>query len=167
MGLPRVQLRFWWLVVAVAIVALPLAWLDRADAVALFLMSLVALVPVAFARTGRRLEVAYWVAALHPLMVLVYLYATWFTAWSILGHRPRRSLDDPKYISPFVDVPYAMTLISFLAWPISVGAGFALVFGAFLNRARAYPLIILPLAGLAASMALMSDPLWVLDWFMD
>ena len=60
-----------------------------------------------------------------------------------------------------------MTIFSLIAWPISVGACFALVFGVFLDRARPYPLIILPLAWMAAYMALMSDPLWVLYGFMD
>ena len=59
--------------VAVALVAVPLAWLDVVEAIALTIMLLVALIPVACAVRGRRLTVALWVVALHPVMVLVDL----------------------------------------------------------------------------------------------
>ena len=52
-----------------------------------------------------------WVCSLYPLWILGSLYATWLTAWCGLGHRPRSSLDDPRFISPIVDVPYVLTFL--------------------------------------------------------
>lgn len=43
---------------------------------------------------------------LYPAGIVASLYLTWFTAWAVLGHTPRPSLDDPKYISLLVDIPY-------------------------------------------------------------
>src|SRR5258706_6473936 len=34
----------------------------------------------------------------YPLFLVGSLYGEWFLAWHILGHEPRCSLDDPKYI---------------------------------------------------------------------
>jgi hypothetical protein len=48
-------------------------------------------------------------------MLVGSLYATWFIAWAILGHRPVPSLDDPKSISRAVDVAY------FVFFPLLIG----------------------------------------------
>lgn len=57
------------------------------------------------------------VAYAYPVLMLAALYATWFVAWAVLGHPPRPSLDDPKYISTFVDIPYIFTMILIIATP--------------------------------------------------
>ncbi len=44
-----------------------------------------------------------WVSSIYPFLILSPFYATWLTAWCVLGRRPRVSLDDPKLISPIVD----------------------------------------------------------------
>jgi hypothetical protein len=33
-----------------------------------------------------------------PLLAYVPLYSEWVSAWVVLGHRPRPTFDDPKYI---------------------------------------------------------------------
>ncbi len=51
----------------------------------------------------------------YPLVLLASLYLTWFAGWVALGHPPRPSLDDPKYIGLLVDVPYTITMV-LLVW---------------------------------------------------
>jgi hypothetical protein len=96
------------------------------------LMSVVAVVALAFAVAPAPLAIAFSVLLLvtgclsmavnapwfriaagafacYPLLPLACLYATWWAAWYSLGHSPRPSLDDPKFIGPLVDSPYAAT----------------------------------------------------------
>jgi hypothetical protein len=169
MRLPRVRFKIWWLMLAVAIVAVLLAWFDVADVIAFVGAALVVIVPAIVAAPGRRLERAGWVVSLQPVFVLVYLYATWVTAWCVLGHRPRPSLDDPKSISPIVDLPYTMTLVSLMLVPICIVPGLILVSRAFLRRSvkRFLLVLILAFVWLSAFGALKWDPLLVLYWFMD
>jgi hypothetical protein len=75
------------------------------------------IVPILLARPGGRTRAAAGAASFYPLFLLLWLYATWFTAWLVLGHRPRSSLDDPKSISALVDVPYAATALLLLGGP--------------------------------------------------
>ena len=100
--------------------------------------------------------------------MLLYLYATWATAWCVLGRCPRPSLDDPKYISPVVEVPYVMFAFSiFYGWVICVGTGLLLTGVCYARRSNIRPLLALPFAWLAGYIALMCDPLGVLYWYMD
>lgn len=61
----------------------------------------------------------------YPVLMLASLYTTWFVAWAVLGHSPRPSLDDPKYISTLVDIPYVLTMLLIIAMPgaMIIGAG--------------------------------------------
>ena len=61
----------------------------------------------------------------YPVLMLASLYTTWFAAWAVLGHPPRPSLDDPKYISTLVDIPYVLTMLLIIAMPgaMVLGAG--------------------------------------------
>jgi hypothetical protein len=90
----RVRFTIGQLMIAVAAIALALVWRDVRVALALFGLGLVVIVPAAIAPPGRRLEAASWASSLQPAVVLSYLYATWATAWCVLGHCPRPSLDD-------------------------------------------------------------------------
>jgi hypothetical protein len=171
MRLTRVQFRIRWLMVAVAISAVLLFLLTRIHVlvvVAVTGMALVVVIPAALAPRGRRLEVAGWAASFQPFMVLVYLYATWITAWCVLGHRPRPSLDDPKSISPIVDVPRALFYCSLeFGAPISLVTGLILAGACYARRSAVSPLLILPFAWLAAYAVLVWDPLRVAFWYMD
>ncbi len=67
----RVQMRIGWLMVAVAIVALLLAWLDPILVVALVGLALVGVIPVTTVAPGSRVRIAAWVVSLYPAMVPV------------------------------------------------------------------------------------------------
>jgi hypothetical protein len=86
----------------------------------------ICLLPICFARPGQRLRAAAWVCSLYPLFIIGSLYATWLAAWCVLGHQPRVSLDDPKYISPIVDVPFASTMVLIGGMPFVFFVGFPL-----------------------------------------
>jgi hypothetical protein len=168
MRLPRVRFTIGRLMLVVAVIAALLAWLDARAALALMGLILVLIIPAAIAPPGHRLEAASWASLLQPAVVLLYLYATWAMAWCVLGHCPRPSLDDPKYISPVVEVPYVMFAFSiFYGWVICVVTGLLLTGVCYARRSNIRPLLALPLAWLAGYLALRCDPLGVLYWYMD
>ncbi len=168
MRLRRVRFTIGRLMVAVAVIAALLAWRDVRVAFALVGLGLVVIIPAMIAAPGRRLEAASWACSLQPAVVLFYLYATWATAWCVLGHCARPSLDDPKYMSPVVDAPYVM-----FAFSVSIGSMICLCTGILLSvvccvrRSNGRPLLALSLAWLAGCLALMCDPLGVLHWYLD
>jgi hypothetical protein len=49
-----------------------------------------------------------YVLSYPAVLVLAFLF-TWLAGRVSLGHWPRPSLDDPKFIGPLVDVPYTIT----------------------------------------------------------
>jgi hypothetical protein len=61
-----------------------------------------------------------WISAIYPLLIVVAFYATWLTAWGVLGHRPRVNLDDPKDTGPVVSVPYVLTYLFLEGIPFSL-----------------------------------------------
>ena len=168
MRFPHLRFTIGRLMVAVAVIAVLLAWLDVRAAFALVGLGLVVIIPAAIASPGRRLEAASWASSLQPAVVLFYLYATWAAAWCMLGHCPRPSLDDPESISPVVDVPYVMFAFSFFfGWVICACTGLLLTAVCYARRSNIRPLLALPFAWLAGYLALRWDPLGVLDWYAD
>jgi hypothetical protein len=156
------------MMVAVSVIAILFAWRDVRIAFALIGLGLVVVIPAAIASPGRRLEAASWASSLQPAVVLFYLYATWATAWCVLGHRPRPVFDDPKYISPIVDVPYVMFAFSLIfGWVICACTGILLSAVCYARRSNVRPLMVVPFAWLAGYFALIWDPLGVLYWYMD
>jgi hypothetical protein len=103
------------------------ATLGVTSATAIIIVVGVIVLPILLARPGYRICAAAWVSSLYPLLLLFSLYATWFTAWLVLGHRPRSSLDDPKLISPLVEVPYKMTYLLMQSSPFSLRASILLM----------------------------------------
>jgi hypothetical protein len=155
------------LMVAVAITGVLLALLEPGAVLALIGFALAVIIPAAIAPPGRRIEAASWGSLLQPAVVLLYLYATWATAWCVLGHCPRPSIDDPKYISPIVEVPFVMFAFSFFCvWVICAGTGMLLT-AICLARRSTFFILAVPFAWLAGYLALMWDPLGVLNWYMD
>jgi hypothetical protein len=155
------------LMVAVAVIAVLFALLDPRAVLALIGLALAVIIPAAIAPPRRRIEAASWGSLLQPAIMLLYLYATWATAWCVLGHCPRPSLDDPKYISPIVEVPFVMFAFSlFYGWVICVCTGLLLTAICIARRSTFFPLAV-PFAWLAGYLALMLDPLGVLNWYLD
>ena len=70
-------------------------------------------------RRGKRFEVLSWIVAAEPLLLDLCLYVTCLVALAVLGHPPRSSLDDPKFISPLVDAPFCATFVLLLLFPFS------------------------------------------------
>jgi hypothetical protein len=164
----RVRFTIGQLMIVVAVVAFLLVWRDVRVAFALVGLALVVIIPAAIAPSGRRLEVASWASSLQPAVLVSYMYATWLTAWCVLGHCPRPSLDDPKSISPVVEVPYVMFGFSiFYGWMICACSGLVLSVVCAVRRSNPRPLLALPFAWVAGYIALISDPFGVLYWYMD
>jgi hypothetical protein len=168
MRTPRVRFTIGFLMVAVAVIAVFFAWLDVPASIAVIGLGLPVILPATIASPGRRLEAASWASSLQPAVVLSYLYLTWVTAWCVLGHTPRPSLDDPKYISPVVDVPYAMFAFSAsYGWVICAGTGTLLSTVSYARGSYIRPLLVLPFAWVGGFFALILDPLDVFGWYMD
>jgi hypothetical protein len=81
---PRFRFTIQRIMVAVAVIAVFLAWLDVRAAFALVGLGLVVIIPAAIASPGRRLKAGSWASSLQPAVVIFYLYATWVTAWCVL-----------------------------------------------------------------------------------
>ncbi len=121
-------------------------------------------------------RVAVWVVSCYPVLLLASLYATWLTAWCALGHRPRPSLDDPKFISSVVDVPHFLTWLLLTGFLPALLICLALVLAECARSlplgkdraARVAALIGVPtLLWASAFVVLRQDPGQVLYWFFD
>ena len=100
------------------------------------------------------------------------LFATWIAARLTLGHWPRPSLDDPKEIGRWVDIPYDITCIFLVVgFPLFVAAVAALVFYAFRSsseRTRLLTSAVLSIAVMVGVVLFLRwDPLEISNWFMD
>ena len=77
------------------------------------------------ARSRRLLAIAAGVSLAYPVLFAILLYGQWLTAWAVLGHPPRSSLDDPAQV-PVAGTMYVATAISLLAIPLAGCAAIAL-----------------------------------------
>jgi hypothetical protein len=111
----------------------------------------------------------------YPVLMLASLYTTWLLG-VFAGTPPRPSLDDPKYISTLVDIPYVVTMILIIAMPSAMVLGVGLtplhfrILGDSKGRVVAKTaLSLLVLAALwAATIAVCRlDPWNVSMWYMD
>ena len=119
-----------------------------------------------------RLEQFFSVSLLlYPIALVGSFWATWQLASLSLGHAPRPSLDDPKYINDFVSALHLGTTLLMMLLP-----GFALsslLFGAtaVFDRARAGRRLLVATASAllltAVILLLRADPLNIVTWFMD
>ncbi|HEX8916236.1 MAG TPA: hypothetical protein VF796_28055 [Humisphaera sp.] len=129
--------------------------------------------PPAQTRLGLWARRAGVVLSAYPLVTLAALYATWVAARLTLGWWPRESVDDPKSIGLWVDVPYtAFGVLALGLLPTLVASG-ALAVLAWTGRAartrRGLVLtIVLPSAAWCGGLALfLWDPAGVLVWYLD
>jgi hypothetical protein len=172
----KAKYQLWQIMLAIAVLAGLFAVFGVTLGAAIGIVIGVIVLPILLAPAGRRLRAAGWVFYLYPLLVLSSLYATWFTAWCVLGHQPRSYLDDPTSISPAVDVPYIAThlLMGGLWFLLPLAIPFLLAHlgqivsqravGPWKRAARMLaPLLVWP----ATFVILRFDLFGVLDWFMD
>jgi hypothetical protein len=127
MRLLRIRLTIGKVMVAIAAIAVALAIIDQVITYLAPTLAILISVYVIWTKPGRRLDIAAWVVALYAFVPPALLYATWLTAWLVLGHRPVSSLNDPKYISRLVDVPYEATHWSELGLLVSLVACLLLI----------------------------------------
>jgi hypothetical protein len=125
---PEAKYKLWHIMLAIAAIAGLFAKYGVILTFGVLLAASACLLPICLARPGRRLRAAAWVCSLYPLFIIGSLYATWLAAWCVLGHQPRVSLDDPKYISPIVDVPFALTWAFVFGTPLVLFVSVPIVF---------------------------------------
>lgn len=107
-----------------------------------------------------------------PALLPLSLLGTWCAGRLALGHWPRPSLDDPKLISPWVDIPYGITeALMMLGFPLFIAGVLELLGCAWRNRPerrRHVLTVIVSVAALIASIALLRwDPLQIVNWYTD
>ncbi|WP_435008639.1 hypothetical protein P12x_005849 [Tundrisphaera lichenicola] len=121
-------------------------------------------------------RIAGWIFACYPLLPIIALYTTWAAAWYSLGHLPRPSLDDPKYIGPLVNAPYMATGFLLFGFLPALAVSASLVAVEFFrvlhddrdDLKRFTARVLLPMLSWPFAYAwLMADPGGVVNWFMD
>jgi hypothetical protein len=169
----KARYQLWQVMLAIAVLAGLFAVFGVAGAVVIGMIVL----PILLAGPGRRVRTMVWISSIYPFLILSAFYATWLTAWCILGHRPRVNLDDPKYISPIVDVVSAgpFILAGFGTPLIWFGCAPLILAGVYWNMAQrripprrgALQLLVPLFAWLWAYAILLWDPADVLNWYLD
>jgi hypothetical protein len=124
----KARYQLWQIMLAIAVFAGLFAAFGVTLGAAIGIVIGAIVLPILLAPAGCRLRAAAWVFSLCPLLVLSSLYATWFIAWCVLGHRPR-SFDDPGHISPVVDVLNIATFLLMGGWWLILPPSIPIVLG--------------------------------------
>ncbi len=90
--------------------------LGVALSLALFLVGVSVIGPVAAADPKKRISVALWVAAAYPYLLLLFAYANWLIVSSTLGRWPR-SGEDPEAILVVASTLLTAQLVWLCAFP--------------------------------------------------
>ncbi len=137
----RVQFQIRWLMASVAALAVLLA-LPTPILTLLLLPAIVAaliLLPTALAPRGRRIEVAFWAMALHPLVFLA-----WLAAWRfLLDPRTLYPRDSGWYFTFILETPYFLAFVSrwYLMAFLAIGGPIAAI--RFAGRPLGIPLVMM------------------------
>jgi len=104
--------------------------------------------------------------------LLLALYATFLAGRVSLGHWPRASLDDPKFIGAWVPVPYTITwILLFVGLPAFAVVVLGILYRAYCDATRRKGLLLVSALSIvcmfAAILVLRWDPLGVVEWYMD
>ena len=107
-----------------------------------------------------------------PFALVASLFCTWFAARISLGRWPQPSLDDPKQIGGWFDVPFVFTRLFFeFGW-----LAFLLAFAILAYQAIRHPsrrrrslltITVSILFMILATLFFRWDPWRIGDWFMD
>jgi hypothetical protein len=119
------------------------------------------LVPAALAPRARRVEVAYWATALHPLAFLV-----WLAAWRfLLDPRTLYPRDSGWSFTLTLEVPYILAVLTRLYPVVFLAVGVALATSRFTGRSLTVPLLLTVAVWLSTWAILAWDPFAMGDWF--
>ena len=131
---------------------------------------------VSHCTSSRWISAAACISSSYPVFLSLSLYSTWLAAWYKLGHRPRISLDDPKFIGPLVTVLHRLTWVLLGQFePVSKTCLFLIPISAFcsLVRGKTSPPVTISLAAvpfffwISCVLLLRWDPGLVVYWFLD
>jgi hypothetical protein len=160
MRLSSVRFHIWSLMVVVAGVACLLSLPSPIVQLVLLVSIPVVLIlgPAWVAPHGRRVEVAFWALALHPLLLLA-----WLSVLRRPGHCP------PLYPSDndaLLEWPFFVAWLSRFYQPAFAALGGVAVAIWFPQRSVSKPLVALPIAWLTTVVVLAWDPfkLWIWAW---
>jgi hypothetical protein len=108
---------------------------------------------------------------LYPVALVGSFWVTWWVAGRALGHAPRPSLDDPKFINDLVSAFHVGTTVLLLLLPGFAVGSLAFGLSALWSRADASRrLLVASSAALlmtGAVLLLRADPYRMVTWFMD
>jgi len=108
----------------------------------------------------------------YPVVLPLAFLATWLAGRLSLGYWPRPSLDDPKHIGAWVDVPYNITaLLMLVGLPAFAFGILSLIYRAYRDETRRRRLLrasILSVILMVATVLILRwDPLGVVTWYAD
>lgn len=108
----------------------------------------------------------------YPLALLASLYATWLAGRIALGYWPRPSLDDPKFISVWVDIPYFIHgLLLVVGLPVFIMSVLFLLYRAIFDERRRSALLLFAAFSITymffTIVVIRWEPLLVANWYMD
>jgi hypothetical protein len=121
------------------------------------------LAAAAVARSGRRIEAAYWASALHPLLILV-----WLSAWRLFAFPQNLGpADHTPLFDVILSMPYVMAVLSLFYLPV---VAFLVRATAALHSCRqsvSEALLIVPIVWLTTLLVLLTDPFKLFVWMRD
>jgi hypothetical protein len=163
--MPRVQLQIRWLMAGVAALAVLLSLPTPVPQLLLLPGTVAALilVPTALAPRGRRVEVAYWAMALHPLVFLA-----WLALWRCLvDARQLYPMHRGWYFTVTLELPYFLAFLT--RWYLLALLAIAGIVAAPrpTGRALAIPLMLMIVVWFSTALVVEWDPFEVGDWFWD
>lgn len=108
----------------------------------------------------------------YPVVLPLAFLVTWLAGRFSLGYWPRPSLDDPKYIGAWVDVPYNITaFLLAVGLPAFVVGVFSLIYRAYRDETRRKSLLVVSALSVICMVTtiviLRWDPLGIVTWYMD
>jgi hypothetical protein len=177
MILPRVRFTIGRLMIVVAVAGVLTALLRVPTTAALMAVAVFILGPPSiacfcpfFARPGRRLLAATWVAALWPLSIPLTENGAWGIAYGFLGHSPGQA-DNDSVLGLLISSVWISILLSLFSPVVCLLLPLYVTEEPISKRGpwdtRAIPIFLIPLVWILSTMASRWDPLGASVWFMD
>jgi hypothetical protein len=108
----------------------------------------------------------------YPIVLPLAFLATWLAGRLSLGYWPRPSLDDPKHIGAWVDVPYNITaLLMVVGLPAFAFGIISLIYRGYCDETRRRSLLLVStlsvICMVATVLILRLDPWGIVTWYAD